>query len=253
MNQRELFDTWAPKDSIWTPWAKPVLFAHMTSATIGVAGSLPTMMRDPDCSWTSSVTAGTAVIIDMPGPDSVSLGAALAHRGFRPVPLYNTTPGTAPMLVDVREIIAALAVLAESVAAAGLPNDAPPAFLLDSRRLTGVRAAGSYDNRWAVFEQDFPSATFMRSRGINQVLLIAPHGGTTPDLARILSGWRRDGLELLVRPGHGTSKVEPLSTRTMINWRLAAFASMLALGLRRNSAGGFGSRVPVSSSGSSYS
>jgi hypothetical protein len=249
MNQRELFETWAPPSSIWSPWAKPVLFAHLTPSDLQVAAAMPPLHHDPDCSWTSAVGPETAVILDMPGAESVTLAAAMAHRGFRPVPLFNTTPGPPPVLVSVREILGALAFLAEKVRSARLHIDAPPVFMLDSLRLEGARVEGAYDNRWAVFEQDFPSSTFMMSHGITQLLLVAPHGGTSPDLARILSGWRRDGLSLLVRAAHGTSKIEPLTPRRMLNWRLAAFAAMLALGLRRNATGGFGSRVPVSSSG----
>jgi hypothetical protein len=249
MSPRELFEAWAPPSSVWSPWAKPVLFAHMEGSR---ARSLDGLEATPevDCSWAGSVAAGTALILELPGSESVPIAAALALRGFRPVPLFNTTPGPAPVVVEVRPTMAALARYAGAVAASNLSSDAPPAFMLDSLRLkTQGRTEGAYDNRWAVFEQDFPSANFLHARGIHQVLLVAPTGGTEPDLARILSTWRRQGLSLLFRPDHGTPKIEPLTPRTILNWRLAAFAAMLALGLRRNATGGFGSRIPVASSG----
>jgi hypothetical protein len=35
----------------------------------------------------------TVLAVDLPGADSVEVGFALAAVGFRPVPLYNASPG----------------------------------------------------------------------------------------------------------------------------------------------------------------
>jgi hypothetical protein len=32
MTQQEIWDAWAPVESEWTQWVKPVLFAHLTDA-----------------------------------------------------------------------------------------------------------------------------------------------------------------------------------------------------------------------------
>ena len=36
MNKHEAYEAWAPAESVWTPWTKPVLFAHMEAARTDV-------------------------------------------------------------------------------------------------------------------------------------------------------------------------------------------------------------------------
>jgi hypothetical protein len=249
MDPRALFETWAPPASIWTPWAKPVLFAHMNKVRLIPPGNPGS--PNPDVSWAPTAGTGVAIVADLPGDAAVHLGMALAVRGYRPVPLYNTTPGPPPVVVEVGPTMWALSNYAEQLASLRLHDDSPPVFLLDSLRLrsSGSRTEGAFDNRWAVFEQDFPSGTFLLSRRIHEVLLVSPNGGVGTDLARVLSSWRRRGLNLKVRAAAGAAQIEPLTPRKMLSWRLAGYFALLALGLRRNSAGGFGSRIPVSSSG----
>lgn len=250
MNARELFEAWAPPECVWSPWAKPVLFAHMERERL-VAPDHP-LHADPDVSW-APPAGNTAIVVDLPGEAGVHMGAALAGRGYRPVPLYNTTPGPPPVVLDVRPIMWALHATVEKVLNAPLAPNAPPAFLLDTLRLRRERRTeGAYDNRWGVFQQDFPSGTFMASQRISEVLLLSPHGGVGVDIGRVLSVWNKQGLQMKARSSMGTSSIEPLTPRKVLSWRLAGLFAMMALGLRRNSTGGFGSRIPVHSSGSSY-
>src|SRR5580765_130756 len=88
MNKVEVFSTWAPENSIWSPWAKPVLFAHLDSALsyIPVAGA------PGDVSWSPPPDERVAIVLDLPGAEGVIIGLALAVRGYRPVPLYNALP-----------------------------------------------------------------------------------------------------------------------------------------------------------------
>ena len=70
---------------------------------------------------------------------------------------------------------------------------------------------GTFDNRWVVFPQDFPSAAFLRSRGVAEVLLIQAGAQPQEDLAHVLLRWQQGG--------------------------------------PRNNAGGFGAVIPVRSGG----
>src|SRR5258708_31140152 len=88
MNKEEIFSTWAPDESPWSRWAKPVLFAYLDSALsqVGVREAAQ------DMTWSPSPTAEVALVLDLPGAEGVLAGIALAAQGYRPVPLYNAVP-----------------------------------------------------------------------------------------------------------------------------------------------------------------
>jgi hypothetical protein len=235
-----LFATWAPESARWSPWAKPVLFTYQPPAVLPLP---PTAELAPERA--PSPGERVAIVVDMPGVQSVACGMMLAERGFRPVPLFNTTFGPGSNLHDVGAVLGSLVVLADQLAALRLPDDAPPAFLIDSGRLKGTPAPASYDNRWMVFPQDFPSARALRASGIESVVVVRrDESAMEPDLRAVLRYWSRDGVS--------SSLLDPASGAR----RDAGFdASLLALltdhmfswfqGLRRNSAGGFGGVVPM--------
>jgi hypothetical protein len=108
---------------------------------------------------------------------------------------------------------------------------------------------GQFDNRWAVFPQDFPSATFLLSRGIQRVVLLQDdqEPASLDDLVHVLLRWQKAGIEVL-RQGlsHGAAGTpQPLAMRRPLSFRGIFYRALAASGLRRNSAGGFGSIVPL--------
>ncbi len=253
MNGPELFDLWAPPDAVWSRWAKPVLFAGQPqpvpppAAGPGTpAPSEETAPPVPDLSLDRSL----AVVVELPGARSVQAGLALARRGYRPVPLFNGGDHPAA-LVSCQPIVRELAAGAGSLEGLLSSPDAPPAFLLDAnRRPPGGAAPGRYDNRWLVFPQDFPSASFLRSRQISRVLLIQDSGRTQPadDLAHVLRRWQEAGIDmLLLHPGE--SSRASLQVEKPSRFRNLSYRALAILGLRRNSAGGFGTIIPVASAG----
>ena len=250
MNGRELFDLWAPPDAVWSRWAKPVLFAEWPpplwfsrAAEPEAPASVEEAAPVPDIPLDLSL----AVVVDLPGAGAVQTGLALARRGYRPVPSFNggDHPGA---LVDVEPILRALVAGAGSLGGLQLSPEAPPAFLLDSRRQSpgGTPEPGRYDNRWLAFPQDFPSASFLLSRRIHRVLLIQEPGKTQPadDLAHGLRRWQEAGIEmLLLHPGEGAPAAFQVAKPP--RFRNLFYRALATLGLRRNSAGGFGSVIPV--------
>src|SRR5688572_17723477 len=90
--QQQLYDRWAPEGSIWSTWVKPVLFAKMPDVTAPLDGS-HSAPAAVDVNWAPPAGDGVAIVVDLPGADSVNTGLALATRGYRPVPLYNVVPG----------------------------------------------------------------------------------------------------------------------------------------------------------------
>lgn len=254
MNRAELFDVWAPADAVWSRWAKPVLFADPPQLPPPAAGQgipapdLPSVPAEevappfPGFRLDSSL----AVVVDLPGARSVQAGLALARQGYRPVPLFNCGDHPAA-LVNVQPILQELTAGAESLGGFRLSPDAPPAFLLDGHRQSpaGAAAPGRYDNRWLVFPQDFPSANFLRARQIVRVLLVQDPESIQPanDLAHVLRRWQEAGIEILL--SRERFSPIPLQVEKPSRFRALSYRALAILGLRRNSAGGFGSVIPL--------
>jgi hypothetical protein len=259
MNKEEIFSIWAPEKSIWSRWAKPVLFAHLNSAL----SHIPVTNAPGDVGWSPPPDERVAIVLDLPGAEGVLIGLALAGRGYRPVPLYNAlplpfgqtllSPATISRVaaVDVLPIISALRTGAKLLAQSTLPSDAPPAFLLDANRKgTRKMIPDEFDNRSVSFTTDFPSANFLASQSIQRVLLVQKQVlEPQADLAHTLRRWQDGGLML------ERLRLEPLSPREPFEvarpaWYGVMFQRVLsAIGLRRSSAGGFGAWVPDTSAG----
>ncbi|MBA4147277.1 MAG: hypothetical protein H0X66_04115 [Verrucomicrobia bacterium] len=251
MNGSHLFNIWAPSDSIWSRWAKPVLFAEMeTVMPPSTSIDWPRIDIEQD--------QGTAIVIDLPGDLSVRTGIALAQDGYRPVPLFNSASGMrkhglALTLVDVSFTQKMLMAGAERLLETHLPPNAPPAFLLDSNRAGAISPTpGKFDNRSVVFPQDFPSANFLLSHGIRRVLLFQRGGMHRPasDLAHVLLRWQDAKIELFSYDrDRSVSMAEPLKVIPPSNFKMLWQRAIAMIGLRRSSAGGFGSVIPEPSSG----
>ncbi|WP_020621196.1 hypothetical protein [Paenibacillus daejeonensis] len=230
------YKSWAPPGVVWTQWAKPVLF-----------------MRPPDTDWIALAELrityveraqhNTMLIVDLPEMAGVEEGLALARMGYRPVPLYNGVRSPKPnaAVVRVERLVKALYHGAELLGGLGLSPTAPPVFLLDSNRMQGTgRRPGQFDNRWCVLPQDMPSAAFLRKQGIERVILRA--NTVENDLSHILKRYQEQGIKIYQSRGGETPKettiTKPPLYRT-IGYRLKAL-----MGLTRNSAGGFGGKIP---------
>lgn len=241
---RALFSIWAPDASPWSAWAKPVLF---------VQSDPPEPVPMPAAELTPAIASGgalarsgrAAVVVDMPGAQGIACGLVLAELGYRPVPLYNATTGQGQELIDLNPIRSGLVEGAALMQAIRLPDDAPPAFLIDSRRVDGMPAPNMYDNRWMVFPQDFPSARALMAAGLESVVAIRSDGvALKPDLRWVLRHWKREGMVVKqLDPVTGAERSLDLDTSIM-----AVFGDHISRwfsGLRKNSAGGFGGTVPV--------
>lgn len=260
MNKEAMFSVWAPDESPWSRWAKPVLFVYLDCAAAQPGETESSI----DVSWSPLATGEVALVLDLPGADGVLAGVALAARGYRPVPLYNAVPlpfgepqtdpltGRAVAAVNVLPILRALRNGADILARLHLPRDAPPAFLLDFNRSGNGRKmeADEFDNRSVSFTTDFPSANFFASRGVKRFILVQK--GTVqprPDLVHSLRRWQEAGLRLERKQIDSHVPVEPFEVARPTWYRAMFQRALLGLGLRRSSSGGFGAWVPESSAG----
>ena len=260
MNKAEMFSIWAPDNSPWSCWAKPVLFAHLDSEM----SQIPITDVAVDVSWAPSVGERVALMLDLPGAEGALTGLALASRGYRPVPLYNAVPlpygetlldpltSKVVAAVNVAPILSALRKGAEQLAQMKLPFDAPPVFLIDANRHGDGRKMepDEFDNRSVSFTTDFPSANFLVSQGIQRVILVQKNCvEPQSDLAHSLRRWQDGGLKLERLRLDFPSAPEPFEVARP-SWYGAMFQRVLSrIGLRRATIGGFGAWVPESSSG----
>jgi hypothetical protein len=259
MTKEEIFAAWCPHDSLWSTWAKPVLFAHLDAAPM----LSPSTQAPAEASW-APTPDGVALVIDLPGDEGVWVGAALVARGYRPVPLYNALPLPFGSLVhdpesrrsiaavDVLPIISTLRATAEQLAAIDIRPDAPPAFLLDAKRQGDNLAMqpGDFDNRSVCFTTDFPSANFLSTHGITRALLVQRDRlEPQKDLAHVLRRWQEGGVTL-ERMLIGSPQERECFQVSRPSWYGAMFQRALsALGLGRAVGGGFGRWIPESSAG----
>jgi hypothetical protein len=258
MTGRDIYEVWAPAFDEWSPWVKPVLFSEIDAMTMGTA---PAQMPESGVRCGVGARRDTALVVDLPGPQSLLAGFALAREGYRPVPLYNTTSGRQQKVPPNNCVLTDISTLVQMLST-GLPDyvrntiigDNPPAFLLDSRRLQGGRkpGPGMYDNRWMVFPQDFPSAGFLHSRGITQAIVIQETIVSAEDLVHVLLRWQEGGITIYLQDAGAESSLRLAELQRPSRFRWAVYRALALMGLRRNSAGGFGSIVPIPGEGGGF-
>ena len=252
MDSITLYKIWAPEDSVWSPWVKPVPFAFWPR----MPKSDPMTLRaEISPVLFPATTSGTALIIDLPGGESVRCGLLLASLGYRPVPIFASCPlnstqqGLYPCVVDADEIVSALADSADALVNLQFSSSAPPAFLIDALRQSPTRILSDnyFDNRSAVFASDFPSAETLSRHSISRVIILRDaKTPEAPDLGHALNHWRKSGIEI--------DAITHLGTPTEISWPASGFFGNLlfrlksTLSLHSNEMGGYG-RFHAASSG----
>ncbi len=268
LSREQTFDLWTPPASAWSSWVKPVLFAYLPDLAPTQLEEMGEPARDRT-EWAPQADGTCLLVIDLPGVRSVKLAEALTHHGYRPVPLFNAVPGpredpidrVVQPLVDVNGIAKAMQAASTRLVDAlrALPAQAPPAFVLDAdRRIGRTPEPGAFDNRSVSLPTDFPSAAFLKSRGIARVLLIieAEHmlssaGQPQTDLAHTLLRWQEAGIPIESCGVDEHLELRSSPDRLIVErprWFRAAWHNALSvLGLRRNPLGGFGGELPIPS------
>jgi hypothetical protein len=259
MTPEEVYQIWAPVDSIWSPWAIPVPFAQM----VCMDSDAPMDRSDlGEIAGQWEASADLAVVVDLPGETSIKLGLALAQRGFRPVPVLDGSPGpglsgwggtsmderspsmgASGVAVDMRATLRWLCRGAALLRELPIASNASPAFLLDAYRMAPGQSitAKVFDNRWKTFPQDYPSARFFKERGICRVVLIQELcGQPQEDLSHVLLRWQQAGIRIEVFGTTLRAGPVQLNVNRPSYFRALWQRALAVLGLRRGSAGGFG-------------
>ena len=238
MTEKDAFDAWAPPESAWSAWAKPVAFANLVHTPWA-----PRLER-PSIGALPRADVAAAVVVDLPGKRAVTVGLGLADGGWQPVPLFNGNFGPAA-IVDLPPLLGALRAGAELLRDNPPPRGAPPAFLLDADRMAGGRQPrpNDFDNRWVTFPQDFPSAAHLAASGIRRVIVIQDGGSIAGDLTHVLLRYREAGLEVLLLTEVDSAPVTANLVKPS-RFRGIWYRALATLGLRRSMSGGFGGVVP---------
>ena len=257
MTNIEAYTIWAPDGVLWTQWAKPVLFANMT-----YSGPVP--LTIPKIRWLEYLNRDTAIIIDLPEKTGVAESLALAQIGYRPVPLYNgvCVENSTNMVVNVRNLSQALFAGAEMLAGMSIRGDAPPVFMLDSRRMEGYpKNPGKYDNRWCVFPQDMPSASFLLNHKITKIIVRTGlerkiydnkqiQYDIQDDLSHILFRYQEAGIK--IQAAFGGNEINDITVPKPSQFKSLFYRFRTLLGLSRNAVGGFGAMIPFLSDSDGY-
>lgn len=124
--------------------------------------------------------AETAIIVDMPGPDSAAFGAGLAAAAQLIVTFDNFPHPLG--VVPAHETLAAMLHYAGEVEAkqTAAPARAAPVFLLDANRLETYRDADTqFDNRYLA---RLPSAQKLQEMNVSSIIYVVPDRTRTEEL-----------------------------------------------------------------------
>lgn len=204
MTGKDIFKNWAPVGARWTDWVRPVSFVSIKdTCKTGITCNFTI----PTINYISKLPANMAIIVDLPGYDSINEGLALAQIGFRPIPLFNGTNEQegAMALVDNHVIENALIWGASELTKIEIRPDALPAFLLDSNRTHRFKMNVSiFDNSWDLYDQDIPSAEYFLNHGIHNMIVRSEK--IQLDVAKILYKFSRKGIKILFTKGYEMPK-----------------------------------------------
>ena len=224
-NPADLIAAWQPRTEAWQKFFTPTLMQSLKDESLrtqmrlivnqGMREALArgeTMRRD----LLSQVDKGaeTFFIADLPGPEAVAFGAAMA--GWTDViPSFENWPHPHGV-VRSHDTLAALLYYAASLQEQKkqLPESAPGLLLLDSQRLVAYTDADDkFDNRYVA---TLPSATALQQRGVKNIMYIVPNReqkDESDDLNDDFVAYKNAKLKVVLFPLNDFQKVAQPVTR----------------------------------------
>lgn len=204
---KEIYKIWAPAGKKWVDWVRPVAFVEMEHFDKGYGSFEVADNGGHGAEYIDDAWKDAAIIVDLPGRESVREGIALAKKGYRPIPIFNGTveQKDARATTDNESASLALMQYAGELTKIELSEDARPAFLTDRNRLQRYRMdLGIFDNSWDVYHQDLPTAEYFLANDIHKIVIV---GQTVArDLAKILYPFQKKGIEIFRTNGYEAPK-----------------------------------------------
>jgi hypothetical protein len=175
-----LTSVYQPRDPRWQPFFVPTLIQSLAQQSLSGqmrpvfnAQMRETYQRAEALRNLVSQTPNpsqTLIISDLPGPQSIALGAAMADTA-QLVPVFDNWPH--PLgVVRSHETLGAMAYYAGEIdeKRSKLKENAPAILLLDSNRLTAYTDQDTqFDNR---YQAKLPPADQLKQRGVQQVIYL---------------------------------------------------------------------------------
>lgn len=198
--RKEIYRLWAPFESKWTNWVRPVPFIGIDEFKEVYEFIDYTL---PSIRYLDEVLKDTAIIIDIQGVNSIKEGIVLTKIGYRPIPIFNgTNPTLGSISTTNNSIIEPLLVWgAMQLKEIKLDVDAPPAFLLDSNRLNRYKSNRSvFDNSWDIYPQDIPTYKYFLENGITKIVVRGER--LQNDLEKVLYKYQKNGIKIFFTNGY---------------------------------------------------
>lgn len=191
LDQSAMLSAYQPRAEAWLPFFVPTLIQALQFETLrGQLAPLfaPSMKESYERGQALArefldfaENAGeVAFIIDLPGPDGVALGAGMAESAGL-ITTFDNFPHPLGVTPSHETLGAMLYYAAEIEAKQNKAQaNAPPVFLLDSKRLESYRDADTqFDNRYLA---KLPSAERFQERGIKSIIYVTPDRTRTEEL-----------------------------------------------------------------------
>ena len=200
-----LLAVYQPSSAAWQPFFVPTLIQSMKQPTlqqqmrpVNSQGMRDTYERATGLREVLSQAQNkknTLIVADLPGPESIALGAALADTAEL-VPTFDNWPH--PLgVVKAHETLGAMLYYANEVKEkkAQLKDDAPALLMLDNRRLAPYQDEETqFDNRYLA---KMPPPDQLKQRGITNVMYVvrdASQGNELDDLNEDVVAWQQQGI-----------------------------------------------------------
>jgi hypothetical protein len=202
-----LTSVYQPRDPRWQPFFVPTLIQSLAQQSLSgqMRPVFNAQMRETNqraealrnlISQTPN-SSQTLIISDLPGPQSVALGAAMAETA-QLVPVFDNWPH--PLgVVRSHETLGAMAYYAGEIdeKRSKLKENAPAIMLLDSNRLTAYTDQDTqFDNR---YQAKLPPADQLKQRGVQQVIYLVKDESQKEELDDInedLVEWQKQGINV---------------------------------------------------------
>jgi hypothetical protein len=204
----QLTDRMRPADPALAPYYVPTLFQSLIGPSSFDLRAVMTPILTPEMRLayergqallTLFEQAGfppdTALVLDLPGPESVAVASAVAGR-FAPVFTFDNWPhplGVVPSHLTLGAVLYSAPIFEQ--AQQSRPAPAPPALVLDAWRLAPYTDEDTqFDNRYTA---KLPTAEGLAALGIHHVLYVtAGPGAEADDLNEVFVSYAQGGVEV---------------------------------------------------------
>lgn len=204
MTNKEIYRIWAPCGKKWVDWVRPVPFICINEYS---RMYINTNFTIHNINYLDENYEGAAIIIDLPGIESVMEGIGLAKKGYRPIPIYNGTieQKGSRATVDNQTVGMALAWGALQLNEMEIRDDALPVFLLDRNRMNRFKMQISlFDNSWDIYHQDLPSADYFIENDIKKIIVIGE--SISKDLKKIFYEFQKKEIQIYLAKDYDEPK-----------------------------------------------